>query len=153
MGAATFGELLDIADAHLLEVTGLLRTPNIGNEEHPATTVALWELTGVLARYTDRVSTSFGLRKNGAAPARRTARLCTNKLRATRDLIGLPPSKTGRPPNIARSLQAAGQALGGGLDLLSAHFTVSPRGMTTALTPIADLLVRPESAEWLLHQV
>src|SRR4051794_24467548 len=89
--AATLGELLDLADAHLAEVTELLHRPD-GAEQatHPATAVELSHLVGVLTRYTHKVGNGFGLRNREQTPIRRTARHCETNLRTVQDLINTP---------------------------------------------------------------
>jgi hypothetical protein len=149
---ATFGDLLTVADAHWAEATEWLEPPELSWQAEDQSTIdELSQAALVLARYAERAGTGFGIQERETATARR-ARLCAASLRDAASSLQGSGENAPERCELARSLFMARQALGCGLDLLSAHFEVDA-GRLLPVTTQSDLISSASSAEWLLTAV
>ncbi|GAA0956287.1 hypothetical protein [Actinocorallia libanotica] len=150
--AATFGDLLAVADAHWVEAMEWLETPELSWQAGDrSTTGELGQAALVLARYAERIGTGFSAQGRGT-PVARKAQLCAASLRDAASAL----HENGEPPSerceLARSLFMARQALGCGLDLLTAHFEVE-EGRLRPVTVQSKVISSTSSVEWLLTTV
>ncbi|WP_106398949.1 hypothetical protein [Actinocorallia populi] len=149
---ATFGDLLAVADAHWAETMQWLEPLELSWQAGERSTIdELGQTALVLARYAERVGTGFGAQERETAAVRR-ARLCAASLRETASVLQGNEENAPERCELARSLFMARQALGCGLDLLSAHFEVGERGLRPA-TAQSEVISSPSSKEWLLTAV
>jgi len=147
---ATFGDLLAVADAHWAEAMEWLEQPELSEQAADQSTVTeLGQAALVLARYAERAGTGFGSQGRELAAVRR-ARLCAGSLREAASVLHGEDVQS--RCELARSLFMARQALGCGLDLLSAHFEMGERGLRPA-TGKSEVISSLSSTEWLLKAV
>ncbi|GAA2731540.1 hypothetical protein [Actinocorallia aurantiaca] len=149
---ATFGDLIAVADVHWAETMEWLEPLELSWQAGERSTISeLGQTALVLARYAERVGTGFGAQERETAAARR-ARLCAASLRETASVLQGDEESVPERCELARSLFMARQALGCGLDLLSAHFEVGERGLLPT-TAQSEVIASPSSTEWLLTAV
>jgi hypothetical protein len=177
---ATYGELISVADDHLRRAGEMHAASGQGAQNpqaaDPRTTAAMARLAGVLARYAGRAADGFA---GQTAPIAVTdaARRAAESLREAQASLtsythttaagtapGLTPTAASSvsgaaaagdadTPAAAWHLRGAAVALGCGLDLLDAHFAVSPDGTSTTRTDLGRVLAAAATARTLLARV
>ncbi|MBA9002860.1 hypothetical protein [Thermomonospora cellulosilytica] len=148
---ATFGELFTTADGHLAQAATVLDRPEAERQlHHPATVDELARLTGILARYGDRITEGFGLPSSDTEAVRAAARSFTRDLHQARRILGEPEWREPNGPDLAWTLRAASTTLGCGLDLLTSHTTPA---QTQPPTANATVITSPEASAALLHRL
>ncbi|MDL4770730.1 hypothetical protein [Actinomadura xylanilytica] len=141
---ATFGDMASIAADHLNEVRRALQAPDAPAQARQADTSAeLARLTGVLARYTDRISIGFGVPYTEGTGVRDAARRTSILVRQAQRALGTPAESEPPTAPLAEHLRAGSIALGCGLDLLT----------TATATPDAAVMAATDTARSLLHML
>ncbi|ROO88077.1 hypothetical protein EDD29_5734 [Actinocorallia herbida] len=134
MRPARFGDLVSVAREHWTEA---LQWSSVqGRLEDPTLDAAFERSVTVLLRYAERIEVGFGWRPRNPGFTQ-DASACADSLR---DVLAFMPSdeaaRAVRKSDVARSLMLGSEALGCGLDLLSAHFEVGRDGGLRAVTDI-----------------
>ncbi|MFI0351005.1 hypothetical protein [Actinomadura sp. 9N407] len=131
----TFGEMTAVADAHLAEVNRALHTPDVQRQARdPDLSAELARFARVLARYSDQISTGFGVPDTDDTAVRDTARRSGALIRLAQQALGRPAETETTATPLTEHLRASSIALGCGLDLLTSHFSETTSPTTVVIT-------------------